>query len=157
MGQTLEQLKDTLGLETVNQVRNRVEALGDLLDGSLKRGSKNKIIIEQDGIVILRKLEDLYKSGLTLEDAATQIRTELLSVEAYRNLKLDKTGYKADDLAKLSKDALIVMILQLRELVEELRRQNDFLMNRHNRMLPNPFSAIRQWWRKIRLPNPTSP
>lgn len=71
---TVPELVKLLGLSTENQVRNRIEAVRDLLAASLRRGPNNQILVTADGVGVLRDLQALCETGHTLTDAANILR-----------------------------------------------------------------------------------
>ncbi|HEU68014.1 MAG TPA: hypothetical protein ENN53_02145 [Candidatus Acetothermia bacterium] len=71
---TVPELVALLGLSTENQVRNRIEAIRDLLAGSLRRGPNNQILLTADGLALLRDLQGLCETGHTLTEAANILR-----------------------------------------------------------------------------------
>ena len=72
---TISDLRKALGLSTTNQVRNRIEAIKDILSEYLRRGPNNQILITDDGVALLRRLQDLYDSGLTMTEASEVLRS----------------------------------------------------------------------------------
>ncbi|MEA1871585.1 MAG: hypothetical protein U9N00_05275 [Candidatus Bipolaricaulota bacterium] len=72
---TISDLRKALGLSTTNQVRNRIEAIKDILSEYLRRGPNNQILITDDGVALLRRLQDLYDSGLTMTEASEILRS----------------------------------------------------------------------------------
>ncbi len=71
---TVPELIALLGLSTENQVRNRIEAVRDLLLGSLRRGPNNQLLVTDDGLRLLRDLQALCETGHTLTGAANIVR-----------------------------------------------------------------------------------
>ncbi|MCR4392553.1 MAG: hypothetical protein NUV94_07335 [Candidatus Acetothermia bacterium] len=71
---TVSELVRLLGLSTENQVRNRIEAVRDLLAGAIRRGPNNQILLTEDGLSTLRDLQALCETGYTLTDAANLLR-----------------------------------------------------------------------------------
>lgn len=71
---TVPELVKLLGLSTENQVRNRIEAVRDLLLGSIRRGANNQLLLTEDGLALLRDLQTLCESGHTLTEAANVLR-----------------------------------------------------------------------------------
>jgi hypothetical protein len=71
---TITSLRKALGLATANQVRNRIEAVRDLLEPHLRRGPNNQILLTDDGLALVRRLQDLYDSGLRMSEAGDVIR-----------------------------------------------------------------------------------
>ena len=65
---TINDLRRKLGLSTINQVRNRIDAIKDLLIDHLRRGPNNQILLTDAGLALLRRLQDLYDSGLTISE-----------------------------------------------------------------------------------------
>jgi len=63
-------LRTELGLTTTNQVRNRIEAVKDLLHDQIRRGPNNQILLTDEGLELLRRLQELYDSGLTISEAS---------------------------------------------------------------------------------------
>jgi hypothetical protein len=76
---TITDLRKTLGLSTTNQVRNRIDAIKDLLTDYLRRGPNNQILLSDGGVALLRWLQDLYDSGLTITEASEVLRTSSFS------------------------------------------------------------------------------
>ena len=77
--QTLNELRATLGIGSLNQIRNRIDAIRDQLRPHMKRGPNNQILIEDEGIRLLQWLQELHDSGLTIAEASKIV--ELKSYE----------------------------------------------------------------------------
>jgi len=73
---TITSLRKTLGLSTTNQVRNRIEAIRDVLGDHLRRGPNNQILLTDAGLDLLRELQELYDGGLTMTEASSVLRTK---------------------------------------------------------------------------------
>lgn len=71
---TVPELVALLGLSTQNQVRNRIEAVRDLLAGFLRRGPNNQLLVTDEGLALLRDLQALCESGHTLTEASNILR-----------------------------------------------------------------------------------
>jgi len=71
---TISSLRKTLGLTSANQVRNRIEAIKDLLALHTRRGPNNQILLTDAGADLLRQLQELYDSGLTMTEASEVVR-----------------------------------------------------------------------------------
>jgi DNA-binding transcriptional MerR regulator len=72
---TISSLRKALGLSTSNQVRNRIEAIKDLLQDHLRRGPNNQILLSDAGVDLLRRLQELHDSGLTMTEASAILRS----------------------------------------------------------------------------------
>jgi len=75
---TVSSLRKALGLTTTNQVRNRIEAVRDVLEPHLRRGPNNQILLSDDGLAVLRQVQELYDSGLTMTEASDVVRATVL-------------------------------------------------------------------------------
>jgi len=71
---TITSLRKLLNLSTTNQVRNRIDAVKDVLRDHLKRGPNNQILVTDEGVDLLRRLQELYDSGLTMTEASDVMR-----------------------------------------------------------------------------------
>lgn len=78
---TVPELVALLGLSTENQVRNRIEAIRDLLAGALRRGPNNQLLLTADGLALLRDLQGLCETGHTLTEAANILRYKTEQVD----------------------------------------------------------------------------
>jgi DNA-binding transcriptional MerR regulator len=74
---TLEEVARSLGLSK-RAVRLRIDALGDMLQGYLSRGDKNRLIFRGEAVAILHRLEALRREeGLPIREAADRLRGEI--------------------------------------------------------------------------------
>ena len=155
MGATVEELRTILGLESINQVRNRIAALEDLLEGHIRRGSNYQLIIDDSGIVLLRRLEDLHKGGLTLKEAADRIRQEIEdNSQKMLGANLDEPG-ETRTIHEL-REIIARQDREIERLVSELERlhrqleikdqQIDRLHDLLNRQLPGRRERGKPWW-----------
>jgi len=75
---SISTLRKELGLTTTNQVRNRIEAVKDLLHAHIRRGPNNQILVTDEGLELLRRLQELHDSGLTIGEASGVMRSDSL-------------------------------------------------------------------------------
>jgi len=74
---TLDDVARFLGLSK-RAVRSRINALGDMLEGYLRRGERNRLIFAGEAVAILRRLEELrQREGIPIREAADLLRGEL--------------------------------------------------------------------------------
>lgn len=76
---SVRELVALLGVSTENQVRNRIEAIRDLLLPHLRRGPNNQLLLTEEGLRLLRDLQALCETGHTLKEAANILRFRLES------------------------------------------------------------------------------
>jgi len=73
---TIPSLRKTLGLATTNQVRNRIDSIRDVLTPHLRRGPNNQLLISDEGVSLLRQLQELCDSGLRMAEASEVMRAK---------------------------------------------------------------------------------
>jgi len=89
---TIPELVKILGLSTENQVRNRIEAIRDLLAADIRRGPNNQILVTDQGLALLRSLQALCETGHTLREASNILRYEFEQKEESFVGVLDESG-----------------------------------------------------------------
>lgn len=119
---SVRQLKDILGLNTIHQTRNRIKAVQDVIQPYVKRGENNEILVGEEGVTILTKLQDLYESGLLLSEAADVVRSDYLPEEEDED-STDSYGSISFQTKPKSKVDLIDYLL------EELEFQRELILN----------------------------
>ena len=141
---TIANLRRALGLQTANQVRNRIDAIKDVLADHLRRGPNNQILLTDDGLETLRQLQELYDSGLTMTEASDVLRAK--SYMKARSAVGDSAGLTPND-TKPSEPAGLVA--QLREEIAFLRERVSFLESQvASEGVPSREAA--EWWQRLR-------
>ncbi len=135
---TIDGVAKVLGV-SIRGVRLRVDALRDVIDAHLGQGENNQLLFDGEALALLRRLEELRKSGsISIRQAASRIREELDGNK--------EPGPRQSELNTASSDPL-------RELLQELRRERDQwrdlalklqkqVEDLTMRALPRP----RRWW-----------
>ncbi len=140
---TISDLRKALGLSTTNQVRNRIEAIKDILSEYLRRGPNNQILITDDGVALLRRLQDLYDSGLTMTEASEVLRSNTNKKSSISDAV--PTGFVSNRINVGGDSALIAA---LKEEIAFLRERDAFLeeerRGRGDRTRPPA------WWEGLR-------
>lgn len=116
-----------LGLRTETQVRNRIEAIRDLIEPHLLRGPNNRILVDERGLELLRALQALCESGKTVKEAAKALRA-----------RTDSTVKKASPMERQAQGNEL-----LRQLEEEIRFLRRLVLES---TAPKPAP----WWEKWR-------
>ncbi len=93
---SVPELVRILGLSTENQVRNRIEAVRDLLAADIRRGANNQLLITERGLDTLKALQALCESGHTLKEASNILRHNIEQKEKNFERDLYKTEQKQD-------------------------------------------------------------
>lgn len=144
---TVSQLVDVLGLETDNQVRNRLNALRDQLLGHLRRGPNNQLLVTETGLELLRSLQALCETGYTLREAAARVRYD--EEQTARNFvtPTDQShpNVAKEDQGSLSADATAVLLKHLSEQVRALEARVAALEAQNLTQ-----AGHRPWWERWR-------
>jgi len=141
---SISSLRQTLGLTTTNQVRNRIEAIKDLLLPHIRRGPNNQLLLTDGGLELLRRVQELSDSGLTIAEASDVVRSNTYQKDAIKEPV--SFGFAAHK-AKPSPDA--ACFTSLREELASLRRRVAYL---EAHLTPQPRSAPDRdaWWSALR-------
>ena len=140
---TISDLRKVLGLSTTNQVRNRIEAIKDILSEYLRRGPNNQILITDDGVALLRRLQELYDNGLTMTEASEVLRSNTNKKPSLSNTI--PPGFVSNRMNAGSDGALIAA---LKEEIAFLRERVAFLEEeRHGR---GDRTRPPAWWEGLR-------
>jgi len=77
---SLKDLEDLLG-QSYEQIRNRVNELSNRFEGISETGKRNKTIVTEKGLTLLRQLKEYEDSGLSLETGLDKIEGDLDTTE----------------------------------------------------------------------------
>ncbi len=144
---TITSLRKALDLSTTNQVRNRIDAVKDVLADHLRRGPNNQILLTDEGLGTLRRLQELYDSGLTMAEASEVIRTTA-----------DRKGIRnTEESDRYASNPTIpsppgVLIDALRDEIAFLRKRVSFLEEelRARARREGETSEGSAWWERLR-------
>lgn len=141
------------------QIYRRLNAARRLLDGHIKRGDKNAILLTEGGFRILENIIELEKQGKTLSNAvldvenllketsATPSEDELIEEQRDKLEKLEKTditslieeiGYLKGQL-----DLKDELLRELRAEVMRLRQENEELKRK---VAIVEYKEHKRWW-----------
>ena len=143
---TISSLRKALGLTSMNQVRNRIEAIKDLLAVDLRRGPNNQILITEHGLELLRQLQDLHDSGLTMTEASTLLRAKLNeqpSLTKAASLPIASNRAKPDE----SRETIALLKDEIAFLRQRVLHLEDQLQSRES--ASNSRSTV-SWWEALR-------
>ena len=76
---TISSLRKTLGLATTNQVRNRIDSIRDVLAPHLRRGPNNQLLVADEGVALLRQLQEAIELREDLALAAFAASTAVIA------------------------------------------------------------------------------
>ncbi len=145
---TISMLRRTLGLSSDNQVRNRIERIRDLLSQHIRRGPNNQIFLTDPGLDLMKQLQELYDTGLTLSEAS-----DVLRVNSDSNVHSPAdalAGYRSNDMKQDQTASELAFALQeeltlIRKHIAALEKQLSFPTDGET-----PSADVQPWWSHLR-------
>lgn len=111
----IHNLMDILGYDQAHKVRERLDAFKAVLGESLKRGLKNKVLVDNNGLAILRRAKELEERGHTLKDV-----TVLLAEELKNPMQNNLNHAPETDLTSVTTLLLLEKDKRLKQMEEEI-------------------------------------
>jgi uncharacterized membrane protein len=147
---TLEEAAKTLGISR-RQLRRRLEAARPALAPYLRRGDKNRLLLDYGAIEILRRLQDIQARGRTMREALAEIQE---SLRGNHWSQPGPDGGQAPGQSSAASDAMALLIEELRARIRYLEDENRWLrkmledLQQSLPALSAPAPAPRRpWWR----------
>jgi len=142
----IEDLSTILGL-TPSQVRRRLADLDDLLRDHIKQGKRNKIIVDDAGLEILRRITEYEKQGLSLSECKSIVKDELSGDQINPLTSEDHAGEKVEQstakLLEILREQLQEKDRQIRVLQEQINRLHEIIQERLPPLPPSPEAQAR--------------
>jgi len=142
---TVRELVSLLGLSTENQVRNRIEAIRDLLLPHLRRGPNNQLLLTEEGLRLLRELHVLCETGHTLKEAANILRFKT-EIESKTGEEVSYESGKKPTKEENAADGGWRLLLE--HLAQEVRDLSERVRLLEARVLAK--EAQMPWWERFR-------
>ena len=136
---TIEEAARAVGLSE-RQLRRRIEATAPLLAPHLRRGEKNRLLLDPGAVEILRAVEDRRASGATLADARDWVA---VSLRGDQRKTPGQTASHSDPTA--SEWAVSALIEEKDRTIRRLETENERLRGEVDRLLPLALPAPRRW------------
>ena len=138
---SIKDLAEMLSLSE-RQVNIRIDHLGTLLDGHMRRGSRGKRMLDQNGLILLKKLVQIEKDmGLSSKLAVEQVRGELERADEKSDRDYVEVG-QSDVMVAMLRETIDMLNRELEAKEREIERLHDLL----NRQLPPPRTS---WLRRL--------
>lgn len=142
----IDEVAEAVGL-SVPQTRRRIDALDELLDGHLKRGANNRLLLDSSALEIIRRVEDQRKSGKSIQDSVEVIRAEMESSteeeEAVKDPETD--GNQAEntklETLKAENNQLKERVKDSKEHLRHLKDEIEYLRDENRRLLPEQTTS----------------
>jgi len=142
---TVGELVSLLGLSTENQVRNRIEAIRDLLLPHLRRGPNNQLLLTEEGLRLLHDLQALCETGHTLKEAANILRFKAESDTKISKAFVKETGKNQVKVEEAEEDGWKALVghlaAEVRDLAERVRILEARVLAKEGQMA---------WWERWR-------
>lgn len=140
---SINSLRQTLGLTSANQVRNRIEAIKDVLLAHIRRGPNNQILITDAGAELLRQLQELYDSGLTMTEASDVLRSK-----CYMKEYMDSSVSSASTSNSVIPDHAAVRLAAMQDEIASLRRR--IVQLEQQLLRADVHAESSPWWSALR-------
>lgn len=119
---SIKQVGEILGL-TKNQVRTRLNLLKPWFNQFTRRGDKNKILINDSGVEVLRRFQQLEKNSDSLQVVANEIKQE-------KNKSSDSPNNRDNNLNQTNSNGDQTDLIQEKERqIKRLEEENQYLKN----------------------------
>jgi len=150
---SLKDLEDLLG-QSYEQIRNRVNELSARFEGISETGKRNKTIVTEKGLTLLRQLKEYEDSGLSLETGLDKIEGDLESTEEETNNSETTVAETVPDTGSKDKDQTIeVLREEIKFLREQLERKDQQIQQllpaareeENGRPTASPWELLRNW------------
>ena len=116
---TIRQAAESVGLSE-RQLRRRIEATAPLLAPYVRRGEKNRLLLDQGAVEILRAVEDRRANGHTTEEAIAYVADSMGGKQGSEQGQGNReTGENT------SGEVLQVRVEMLERLLREIERDRD--------------------------------
>lgn len=139
---TIEQASQALGLST-RQLRRRLDATRPLLASYVRRGEKNRLLLDGSAIELLRAIEDRRANGYTVEQAMAAVAD---SIEGNKADKQERTSGKR----RGNEDLLTRMIEEKDARIRALESEVAWLRARVDQLTPLALPRRRFWFTWLR-------
>lgn len=116
----ISDLADILGLNE-NQVRNRLNSFDPILKKHIRRGEKNKILVDNNGLAILRRARELENEKNTLKEVLYALEKEI-----------DSNGDKSQgkEASSVSRETVEVYKSTIKQMEKEIKRLEKIIERR---------------------------
>lgn len=75
---SIQKLSEILGYSE-HQVRRRLDQFSEVLSDTIHRGAKNKILVDDSGLEILKRAKEIEENNKTISQALNRVKEELNS------------------------------------------------------------------------------
>jgi len=123
---SIKQVGNILGISK-NQVRTRLNLLRPWFNQFIRRGEKNKILIKDSGVEVLRRFQQLEKNADSLQVVAEEIKQEQLD-------RQETSTKEEDNLTQTDLNKTQTSLLEEKERqIKRLEEENNYLKNQLER------------------------
>ena len=127
---SINDLEDMLG-QSYEQIRTRVNDLSNRFDGVSETGKRNKTLVTDKGLSLLRRLRELEGQGYSVESSLKEIEKDLSSNGHEEEGTETKVG---ETIPKSSMEEMITLKVQNEQLKDRLQDFRDQLNTKDNQI-----------------------
>ena len=133
---TMEEAAKSVGLSD-RQLRRRIEVCRPLLAPYIRRGDKNRLLLDHGAVEVLRAVEDRRAMGATLEESMAYVAD---SIEGEQGSELEPTSGQT----RGQDSPWLLVIAAKDETIEALKAENAHLRSEIERLMPLALPAPRR-------------
>jgi len=141
----IEDLTRILGWKD-HELRARLRQLDSILGSHIRHGPRNKILVTDDGLVILQRAKELESEGHSLKEVYKLLEEELSNVDSKGHITLTQLEQRLLEEKDKRIEELKAQIMDLRKQLEIKDLQISQLQDLLHRQLPPPGLP---WWRRL--------
>jgi len=139
---TVAQASEALGL-SARQLRRRLDVTKPLLTPYIRRGEKNRLLLDGSAIELLRAIEDRRANGYTIEQAMSAVAD---SIEGSKADKQEPTTGK-----RAGNEELLTRLIEEKDArIHALESEVDFLRRRVEDLTPLALPRRPRWLQLFR-------
>jgi len=132
---TIKDLMERFGLSE-KQVRLRLTALAPLLDGHLRTGKQNALLVDDYAIQLFDRLLQIESRGITTKDAAKQVASELGKPQEGRDsVQGQAQADEGQTTGTLREEPWLLLVEELQERIKSLEQDKAYLQRQVERLL----------------------
>lgn len=125
---SLKDLENTLG-QSYEQIRRRVNELDDRFEGIVEKGKRNKTLVTDNGLTLLRRLKELEDKGYSVESGLREIEEEVSNGDGTRNSADAKEENGSDQAVEILAQEIEFLREQLREKDRQLEKRDEHIQH----------------------------
>lgn len=132
---TIKNLSEILGWSS-RQIYDRIKAIDGFIAEYTERGKKNKILVDQGGFMILRRLSDLENDDYSIKEGVKIVVEEVLNPESEGRLENNSNQYYEEVISNYER--------QLEHLQRQIQEKDKLINWFQEQIKEGPWSKVKR-------------